>query len=78
MDLRERFRRRLRGRARTLDLLDCLFQNPYTTVARAEKLVKVSNPTARSAITALQSEGVLGRAWGRLYLARPILRILEE
>ena len=82
MDLRERFRRKLRGRPRALDLLDGLFRNPYITVARAEKMLKVSNPTARSAVTALQSEGMLeeisGRAWGRLYLARPILRILEE
>jgi Fic family protein len=82
LDLRERFRRKLRGKARTLDLLDDLFQNPYITVARAEKLLKVSNPTARAAVTALQSAGMLeeisGRAWGRLYLARPILRILEE
>ena len=82
LDLRERFRRKLREKARTLDLLDDLFQNPYITVARAEKLLKVSNPTARAAVTALQSAGMLeeisGRAWGRLYLARPILRILEE
>lgn len=82
MDLRERFRRKLRGKARALDLLDELFQNPYITVARAEKLLKVSNPTARAAVTALQSAGMLkeisGRAWGRLYLARPILGILEE
>jgi len=82
MDLRERFRRKLRGKTRALDLLDELFQNPYITVARAEKLLKVSNPTARAAVTALQSAGMLkeisGRAWGRLYLARPILGILEE
>jgi hypothetical protein len=57
-----------------------LFQNLYTPVARAEKLQKVSNPTARSAITAAVGgilEEISGRAWGRLCLARPILPILE-
>jgi len=82
MDLRERFRRKLKGKARALELLDDLFRNPYVTVARAATLLKVSNPTARTAVNELARAGMLeeisGRAWGRIFLARPILRILER
>ena len=81
-ELRERYRRRMKGSPRALRLLDALFINPYVTVARAQKILEVSNPTARHAVTELQNAGMLdeitGRAWGRLYLARPILKILER
>jgi Fic family protein len=67
--------------ARALALLDVLFANPYLSVARAEKILEVSNPTARQAVRALIDAGVLeeitGRSWGRLYLARPILRAIQ-
>jgi cell filamentation protein, protein adenylyltransferase len=82
MELRERFRRRLRERPRALALLDHLFLNPYTSVARAERLLKVSNPTARQVVRSLEQKGALeeitGRSWGRLYLARPILEAIER
>ena len=82
MDLREKFRARLRDKPKALALLDQLFINPYMTVARAERILKVSNPTARQAVTLLQKNGLLdeisGRAWGRLYLAKPILRAIEN
>src|SRR2546428_2409138 len=82
MDLREKFRARLRDKPKALALLDQLFINPYMTVARAEHILKVSNPTARQAVTLLQKNGMLdeisGRAWGRLYLAKPILRAIEN
>jgi len=82
MDLREKFRARLRDKPKALALLDQLFINPYMTVARAERILKVSNPTARQAVTLLQKNGMLdeisGRAWGRLYLAKPILRAIEN
>jgi Fic family protein len=81
-ELRERYRRRLKRSPRALRLLDALFINPYVTVVRAQKILEVSNPTARHAVTELQKAGMLeeitGRAWGRLYLARPILKILER
>ncbi len=81
MDLREKYRGRLRGRANALSLLDVLFVNPYLTVARAAKMLKVSNPTARQAVQALEKcrmlEEITGREWGRLYLARPILAVIE-
>ena len=82
MDLREKFQARLNDKPKALALLDELFINPYMTVARAERILKVSNPTARQAVTLLQKNGMLeeitGKEWGRLYLAKPILRIIEN
>jgi len=82
MELRERFQRRLREKAKALALVDHLFLNPYMSVARAERVLKVSNPTARGAVRVLEQKGLLeeitGRTWGRLYLARPILEGLES
>jgi Fic family protein len=81
MDLRESFRQRVRDKPKALALTDALFLNPYMSVTRAEKLLKVSNPTARQAVRVLEGKGILeeisGRAWGRLYLARPILEAIE-
>ena len=81
MDLREKFRGRLRDKAKALALLDELFLNPYMSVARAEQVLKVSNPTARQAVLLLQKKGMLeeitGRTWGRLYLAKPIMETIE-
>ncbi len=81
IDLREKFRARLRDKAKALALLDELFLNPYMSVTRAEELLNVSNPTARQAVLLLQKKGLLeeitGRAWGKLYLAKPIWETIE-
>jgi Fic family protein len=81
MELREKFRGRLRDKPKALALLDELFLNPYMSVSRAEKVLKVSNPTARQSVMLLQTKGVLeeitGRTWGKLYLAKPILETIE-
>ena len=81
MELRERFRAQLRERPKALGLLDALFVNPFVSVARAARILKVSNPTARQAVQVLQDCGMLeeitGREWNRLYLARPILNAIE-
>ena len=80
-ELRERLRRRLSARVKAWRVVDELFVNPYITVARAEKLLKVSNPTARQIVRVLEAEGMLhevsGRAWGRLYVSRPILKAIQ-
>ncbi len=59
-----------------------LFVNPYITVARAAELLQVSNPTVRQAVATLQKSGILekmtGQTWRRLYLARPILKAIED
>jgi Fic family protein len=82
MDLRESNRKRLASHAKSLLLLDQLFINPYVTVARAAKLIRSSNPTARQAIERLRRLGMLhettGKKWGKVYLAKPILRIIER
>lgn len=81
MDLREKFRARLRDKAKVLALLDELLLNPYMSVTRAERVLKVSNPTARQAVTLLQRKGMLeemtGRTCGKLNLAKPIMDIIE-
>lgn len=82
MDLREQFRARLRDKPKALTLLDELFLNPYMSVARAQRVLKVSNPTARQAVLLLQRKGMLGemtgRTWGKLYLAKPIMETIER
>jgi Fic family protein len=81
LHLQETYRKKLRGKAKALTLLDELFKNPYITVARAQALLGTSNPTARQAVMQLVKTGMLhettGRAWGQMYLATPILRVIE-
>lgn len=81
MDMRETYRERYRGKAKVLELLDHLFKNPYTTASRAASVLGVSPPTARAAIATLESNGLLtevtGNAWGKTYLAMPILHVLD-
>ena len=82
MDLREKYREKLSGKAKPLALLDELFVNPYITVTRAQALLGVSNPTARQAVAVLEENGIIkevsGREWGRLYLAKSILSAVEK
>lgn len=81
MELREEYRRRLAERPKPLALIDPLFANPYLTASKVEELLGVTAPTARQAIGHLVAEGILvettGRAWGKLYVAQPILQALE-
>lgn len=82
MNLRETYRRRLTGKPNALVLLDALFANPYIAAAGAQKILGVSNPTARQVIAALEKAGMLreitGRKWGQLFVARPILKVIEK
>src|SRR5438552_203809 len=81
LNLRERWLRRLAGPRWAQPLVDALLVNPYMSAARGQAVLRVSNPTARQAVARLERERMLteitGRAWGRLYLAREILRIIE-
>ncbi len=81
MRMREDFRRRVQGKPKALALVDQLLRTPYMTVAEAQRLLGVSNPTARTAVRTLVSAGLLeavgDRAWRRLYVARPVLDALE-
>jgi Fic family protein len=82
LDLRTHYRDLVRGKPRALTLLDELFASPYVTVSRAAKVLAVSPPTARAAIKSLMEVKLLdelpGNTWRRVYLARPILEILES
>lgn len=82
MALRETWRRRLAGKPNALTLLDALFVNPYVTAAGAQKILDVSNPTARQVIAVLAKAGMLkeatGRKWGQLYVAQPILKAIDK
>ena len=81
MNLREDFRQRVRHKNKALLLVDHLFVNPYLTTRRAQRLLAVSDPTARAAIAALIEVDILvefsGRSWRRVYLSPPILDALS-
>jgi len=81
MEIRERLRAQLAGKATATRLLDELFVNPYVSVRRASHQLGCSPPTAAKAIEELEKRGVLaeatGRQWGRLFLARQILELLQ-
>jgi len=80
LSLRDVFRRKLAKHHRALTLVDDLFINPYTTVARAATSLGVTAPTASKTIRELERAGVLkevtGREWGRFWRAEPILDAL--
>jgi Fic family protein len=81
LDIRDRFQEKVKGKPRALALLDELFRNPYITVARAERLLGVTNPTARKAVELLVARGIIApqseKRWGKIYLSRPILDAIE-
>jgi Fic family protein len=82
MDLREELRERTRLTPRARELVDALFVNPYLNASRAMQVLGVSDPTARQAIRFLLDATILEqigqRGWGRVYVARPILEVLER
>lgn len=80
INLRDAFRQKLARHHRARALVDDLFINPYTTVARAAGSLGVTAPTASKTIRELERAGILkevtGREWGRFWLAEPILNAL--
>lgn len=81
-EMRERFRGLAGGKAKVLALVDELFRSPLVSAASAARRLGVSDPTARAAISALESVGLLeeytGRSWGKLWIARPVMEVLER
>ena len=79
--LREAYRQKVQTQTRALALVDEVLRAPYITVADAQRLLDVSNPTARTAVLALVKAGLLeeagDRKWRRLYVARPVLEALR-
>ena len=79
--IRRQYRDMLKGQHRARALLDELFANPYVTASRAANRLNVTTPTAQKSIELLRRLNILeeatGKAWGRIYVARPILRAIE-
>jgi len=77
LKVRDRFRKQLKKQPRELMLLDELFLNPYTSIARVAMQLAVSPPTAAKVINSLEKSGLLKKVgkgrWGRIWLAEPIL-----
>src|SRR5437667_7037698 len=78
-----RWKTALAGSSRiALPLLDLVAENPYCTIRRVEKRLRVAFTTAQRAIERLQAEGVLRQVneskRDRVYCATALLEILEE
>jgi Fic family protein len=80
-EIRHQYRDKLKGQHRARALLEELFANPYVTTSRAAKRLNVTTPTAQKSIDLLQKLDILeentGKTWGRIYVARPILKAME-
>ncbi len=82
LELREKYRIEMSKSPRAQQLVDELFSNPYISATRAQKLLKVSAPTARAIIERLRKAGIVeeitGRKWGKLYVARKVLGAIDR
>jgi Fic family protein len=80
--MRERYRGLVSGKPRASALVDELFRAPIANAASVARRLGVSDPTARAAIAALEDVGLLeeftGRSWGKTWIARPVLEVLER
>jgi len=81
MRIREEYRQKVIDRPKALALVDQALKTPYLTVAEAQRLLGVTNPTARAAVQRLVEVGLLeevgDRKWRRLYVARPVMDALR-
>jgi Fic family protein len=79
--IREEYRQRVQDKPKALALVDEVMRSPYLTVAEAQRLLDVTNPTARTAVLTLVEAGLLDevgdRKWRRLYVAKPVLEALK-
>jgi len=81
MRIREEYRQKVIDRPKALALVDQALKTHYLTVAEAQRLLGVTNPTARAAVQRLVEVGLLeevgDRKWRRLYVARPVMDALR-
>ena len=70
------------GSVKGLELLDRLYEHPFTTASLAATHLSVSYPTANNLVGSLARLGLLkeitGRARNRLFLYSPYLELLEK
>jgi Fic family protein len=85
LGLRERDLVRVREGCRSPSaprLIDALFREPMTTVARVQELLGVTHPTANSLVRDLSNLGILrevtGRTWGRVFRYDAYMALLAE
>ena len=82
LNLRATYASLFEGKYAALALLDSLFENPYTTVARVALVLNISVPTARKLVSQFEERGVLRNLpesrWGKLYVAREILNVIGD
>jgi Fic family protein len=73
---------RARASALLVRLINQLFRHPAVTAKRACKLLQVTHPTAQKHIDTLLRHGILEQVspghYGRLYVARGVLRAVES
>jgi Fic family protein len=81
-DMREHYRGLVAGKAKSLELVDELFRSPVASAASTARRLGVSDPTARTAIASLEAVGLLeeftGRSWGKVWIARPVMEVLDR
>jgi Fic family protein len=71
-----------RSSALLLKLIDHLFKSPSITIRRAASLLKVTSVSASHNVNKLVDAGILtertGRKWGRIFVARDILKFMDR
>lgn len=82
LDLRESYTWLFERKYDALALVDHLFENPYTTIARVAQALRLSTPTARKLVAQFEQRGILRNMpesrWGKLYVAPEILSVLGD
>jgi Fic family protein len=84
VDLRERYRQELKAvKSRAIEVAEMLFTNPFLTVRRVERALRVTNQGARNLIESLEARGWITRdsrpgPSGRIYwIGTEVLHIIE-
>lgn len=79
IELKEKYKQKLmekRASGSSILLLDHLFENPYTTIPRAQKYLKLTYPSAKNAVQTLVEAGILEEAKmfyrGKVFRAKEI------
>jgi len=82
VEMRQEYRDLVADKPTALALVDELFMRPFVSAASATRALGVADPTARSAIIALEEVGLLhettGKKWGRIWVAGPVFDIIDQ
>lgn len=83
--LNTRYREQLQAAhatANALALVDYIFISPYVTIRTVKDRLAATHPTARAAIRALETQGILSepdprRKWGKIFIADEVYRVIS-